>query len=100
LNPAGSEKVANAAGLNNTVIEPGTPIYPTLAVALAGAGVVKISTFDKNFRPSYLESWDLNIQHSLTPSVIWQLGYVGDQGHSPAGNVRYQPGRPGQRQSS
>ena len=79
LNPAGSEKVANAGGLN-TVIEPGTPIYPTLAVALAGAGVVKISTFDQSFRPAYLESWDLNIQHSFTPSVIWQLGYVGDKG--------------------
>jgi Carboxypeptidase regulatory-like domain len=80
LNPAGDEEVAQASGIANTVIEPGTPIFQTLAEALAGAGVVKISTFDKNFRPSYTQSIDLNIQHSFTPSVIWQVGYVGTKG--------------------
>src|SRR5208337_3443667 len=38
------------------------------------------STFDPNFRPSYTQSFDLNLQHSFTPSVIWQLGYVGTKG--------------------
>ena len=80
LNPAGSEKVAQASGLSNTVIGPGVPIFQTLAQALAGAGVVKISTFDPNFRPSYTDSYDLNLQHSFTPSVVWQLGYVGTKG--------------------
>jgi hypothetical protein len=80
LNPAGSEEVAQASGIANTVIEPGVPIFQTLAEALAGAGVVKISTFDKNFRPSYTQSIDLNLQHSFTPSVIWQAGYVGTMG--------------------
>lgn len=80
LNPAGSEEVAQASGIANTVIEPGIPIFQTLAEALAGAGVVKISTFDKNFRPSYTQSIDLNLQHSFTPSVIWQMGYVGTMG--------------------
>ena len=80
LNPAGSEEVAQASGIANTVIEPGTQIFQTLSQALAGAGVVKISTFDKNFRPSYTQSLDMNLQHSFTPSVIWQLGYVGTKG--------------------
>jgi hypothetical protein len=80
LNPAGSEEVAQASGIANTVIEPGTPIFQTLTQALAGAGVVKISTFDKNFRPSYTQSIDLNVQHSFTPSVIGQVGYVGTMG--------------------
>jgi hypothetical protein len=80
LNPAGSNEVAQAAGLANTVIEPGTPIFQTLDQALAGAGTIKISTFDKNFRPSYTQTFDLNVQHSFTPSVIWQLGYVGTKG--------------------
>jgi hypothetical protein len=80
LNPAGSQEVAQASGLPDTVIEPGTPIFQTLSQALAGAGTVKISTFDKNFRPSYTQSFDLNLQRSLTPSVIWQLGYVGTKG--------------------
>jgi hypothetical protein len=80
LNPAGSEEVAQASGIANTVIEPGVPIFQTLAEALAGAGVVKISTFDKNFRPSYTQAIDLNVQHSFTPSVILQTGYVGTMG--------------------
>jgi Carboxypeptidase regulatory-like domain len=80
LNPAGSEEVAQASGIANTVIEPGTPIFQTLSEALAGAGVVKISTFDKNFRPSYTQSIDLNVQRSFTPSVIGQVGYVGTMG--------------------
>ena len=80
LNPAGSEEVAQASGIANTVIEPGTPIFQTLSEALAGAGVVKISTFDKNFRPSYTQSIDLNLQHSFTPSVIGQVGYVSTMG--------------------
>lgn len=80
LNPAGSSKVANASALQNTVIEPNQPIYQTLNAALSGAGVVSISTFDKNFRPSYAESFDLNLEHSFTSAVVWQLGYVGTKG--------------------
>jgi len=95
LNPAGSEEVAQASGIANTVIEPGTPIFQTLAEALAGAGIVKISTFDKNFRPSYTQSLDLNLQHSFTPSVIWQLGYVGTKGTHLLGLFDINPAAPG-----
>ncbi len=95
LNPAGSQQVAQASGIANTVIEPGTPIFQTLAQALAGAGVVKISTFDKNFRPSYTQSLDLNLQHSFTPSVIWQLGYVGTKGTHLLGLFDINPAQPG-----
>jgi hypothetical protein len=95
LNPAGSEEVAQASGIANTVIEPGTPIFQTLAEALAGAGVVKISTFDKNFRPSYTQSIDLNLQHSFTPSVILQVGYVGTKGTHLMGLFDINPAEPG-----
>jgi hypothetical protein len=76
FNPAGSEKVAQA-GVLNSVVQSGQPIYETYANALAGQGTVKISTFDKNFRPSYTQTFDLNIQHSFASSVFWQVGYVG-----------------------
>jgi hypothetical protein len=78
-NPAGSEKVAQAAGLN-TVIQSGQPIFQSYANALAGQGTVKISTFDRNFRPSYTQNYNLNLQHSFTSSVIAQVGYVGTRG--------------------
>jgi len=79
LNPAGSEEVAQAAGLNE-VIQSNQPIFQTYNAALAGAGVVSISTFDKHFRPAYMQTFDLNLEQQLTSSVIWQVGYVGTKG--------------------
>jgi hypothetical protein len=79
LNPAGSSEVATASALS-TVIHNGAPFFETYADALAGAGVTAISTFDSHFRPAYTQSWDLNLQQSLSSSIIWQLGYVGTKG--------------------
>ncbi len=82
LNPAGSNQVVNARGLNQ-VIKPGVDIYPPLStqnIAAASPGSVSISTFDKNFRPSSTQIWDLNIQQSLTNSIVLQIGYVGSKG--------------------
>ncbi len=79
LNPAGSNLVANAVSLNTVVVD-GQPIFQTLPEALSGNGAIKISSFDKNFRPSYTQEWDLNLQQSFTPSVIWQVGYIGTKG--------------------
>jgi hypothetical protein len=79
LNPAGINEVATAAGVPATV-QNGQPIFYSFQQALAGAGVVSISTFANNFRPSYSENWDLNLEQSFTNSVIWQLGYVGTKG--------------------
>ena len=93
-NPAGSDKVAQAAGLP-AVIQSGQPIFQSYSSALAGAGTVKISTFDKNFRQSYTESYDLNVQHSFTPSVIAQLGYVGTKGTQLLGSFDINPAHPG-----
>jgi len=81
LNPAGSNLVVNAQGINQ-VIQPGVDIYPTITAASQNPapGSQSISTFDKNFRPSDTQIWDLNLQHSLTNSVILQIGYVGSKG--------------------
>jgi hypothetical protein len=91
LNPAGDEEVAQA-GANNLVVASGTPIFQTLSQALAGESLVKISTFDPNFRPSYSQNYDLNIQHSFTPSVVWQLGYVATHGTHLLGLFDMNPG--------
>jgi hypothetical protein len=79
LNPAGSSQVAEASALN-AVIQNGVPFFETYAQALAGAGITSISTFDKNFRPAYTQTYDLNIEQKVGPSMMWQLGYVGTKG--------------------
>jgi hypothetical protein len=82
LNPAGANIVANAQA-NNAVISPNVDIFPTLAATVSGtpaAGSISISTFDSRFRPSDTQLWNLNLQHSLTNSILWQIGYVGSKG--------------------
>jgi hypothetical protein len=79
LNPAGSSQVVQASALN-TVIQSGVPIYETYDEALAGGGITSISTFDKNFRTSYAQTYDLNLEQQLTPAIMWQVGYVGTKG--------------------
>ena len=91
LNPAGSNLVANAQGLN-TVIQYGQPFFQTLETALSGDGALSISTFDKHFRPSYTQEYDINLQQSFTPSVIWQIGYVGTKGTHLMGLFDINPG--------
>ena len=93
LNPAGSSQVAQSSG-NSVVVAPNTPLFPTLSAALAqqAGSLVKISTFDKNFRPGYVESFDFNVQHSFPPSLVWQLGYVGTKGTHLLGMQDINPG--------
>jgi hypothetical protein len=91
FNPAGSQIVVQAAG-NGNVIASGQPIFQSYADALAGQGLVKISTINPNFRPAYTQSIDLNVQHSFTSSIIWQVGYVGTKGTHLLGLQDINPG--------
>jgi hypothetical protein len=96
LNPAGSDLVANAQGLNQT-IQPNVDIFPTLAAATSGAvapGSISISTFDPKFRPSDTQLWNLNLQHSVTNAIIWQIGYVGSKGTHLLGLFDINPAAP------
>ena len=93
LNPAGSQEVATASAYN-IVISNGTPLFPNLSQALAGAGITSISTFDQHFRPAYMQTYDLNIEQQLTSAVIWQVGYVGTKGTHLLGIFDINPGAP------
>jgi hypothetical protein len=96
LNPAGSNQVENAQGLNQ-VIRPGVDIFPTFAQAgggVAAPGSVSISTFDPHFKPSDTQEWDLNLQHSLTNAVVMQIGYVGTKGTHLLGLFDINPATP------
>jgi hypothetical protein len=96
LNPAGSSLVANAQA-NNAVITSGVDIYPTLAATTSGTptpGSISISTFDPKFRPSDTQTWDLNLQRSITSSVIAQIGYVGTKGTHLLGLFDINPAAP------
>jgi hypothetical protein len=77
-NPAGTDPVASANPLPGVSIwSPGQLIFTPLADAIAGAGVTNLFSVNKNFRPSYTYSYNLNIQQSFGPNVMMQIGYVG-----------------------
>jgi hypothetical protein len=83
-NPAGTNPVvaANASILiipdgGSSGNPTGTAIFPSLSSALAGTGTINLFAVDRKFRPSTTQSFNLNLQHSLTSSMVAQLGYVG-----------------------
>src|SRR5262249_30055745 len=41
---------------------------------------IRIRVTDQNIRPAMSQQWNLTIQHQLTDSLTWQVGYVGQHG--------------------
>lgn len=78
-NPAGSNQVATASAVGGTITANSSVFY-SYQQALAGEGTVALSTFDRNFRPSYTQSYNLNVQHSFAQNILAQIGYVGTKG--------------------
>jgi hypothetical protein len=79
FNPAGSNEVASASAIGGTITS-GTPVFNSYADALAGLGTVSLSTLERNFRPSYTQSYNLNVQHSFASNILAQISYVGTKG--------------------
>jgi len=40
----------------------------------------RIRVYDQNFKPAMIDQWNLTIQHQLTNSLTFQIGYVGQRG--------------------
>lgn len=86
-NPAGTSQVAQAAATGK-VIQSGVDVFNTSGQQ----GLTKISTINPDFRPSYTQSLDLNIEHSFTSAIIAQVGYVGTRGTHLLGLQDINPG--------
>ncbi len=82
-NPGGPNPVytiAPTGGAKTTIVK-NVPIFPTTQSypcnATSTCGVFSINP---NFRSAYNQNYSLNVEHTLSPSVIAQVGYVGSQG--------------------
>jgi hypothetical protein len=84
-NPGGPDPVytvSATATAQISGIQKGIPIFPS---ALAGSpcsasspcGVFSIAA---NFRPSYNENYNVQVEQTLSANTMFQLGYVGSQG--------------------
>jgi hypothetical protein len=77
-----------------TSVVTGTSTNPPLAIPLTFTGTVRFDnalalahaaglapqTVDHGFDNAYLQSWNLNIQHQLTPAFALMVGYFGSKG--------------------
>lgn len=56
------------------------PILLDNAITRAQAAGLSPLTVDHDFTNAYLQSWNLNVQHELTPVLAIMVGYFGSQG--------------------
>ena len=60
-----------------------TELFPTAAELAGSVG----SNNDLKRRDGYMYSYNLNIQHQLTPSTLLETGYMGNTGHKQVGSI-------------
>ena len=75
--------IGNGGGFT---IVPDRPIPFDVGVAIFGnagptppSGPTDITSVDHNLKTPNTQSWNLNIQQELAPSVVFQIGYVGNK---------------------
>jgi hypothetical protein len=79
-NPVYTVGATSTAQING--IQSGVPIFPSAlggspCSATSPCGVFSVAS---NFRPSYNENFNVNIERTLLPGIILQVGYVGSEG--------------------
>ena len=57
----------------------GATTYANLFNAAAGSGF-SLGTVNPNYKDDYVESWNLNIQQEITPTLGVMVGYIGNVG--------------------
>ena len=65
----------STAGLFGGALDPTQPVYCCSSTMSDRFGV------DQNMRTPYMENYNLNLQQELTRHMVFQIGYVGAQGH-------------------
>ena len=98
--PSGSGKTIVRAAYAITVDQPvtntvtGPAANPPLATPLSFTGAINLATarttagaaglapntIDHDFKNAYVQSWNLNVQRELTPSLAIMVGYFGSKG--------------------
>ena len=56
------------------------PINLATARVTAGAAGLAPNTIDHDFKNAYVQSWNLNVQREITPSLAVMIGYFGSKG--------------------
>ncbi|MEJ7608986.1 MAG: TonB-dependent receptor [Bryobacteraceae bacterium] len=76
----GGQATAGASVIGNIT---GTPnlFFNNAFTSAAAAGTFNFAVSnDQNMRDSYVQQWNLNVQHRLPGNVVFDVGYVGSKG--------------------
>jgi hypothetical protein len=60
-------------------LQAGLSTFGTLVTDAAAAGLSP-AAIDTHFKNAYVQSWNLNLQHSFTPTLGMMIGYFGSKG--------------------
>ena len=53
---------------------------PTDSLRPSSTTVTNNYGIDPNYRVAYVQMWNLNMQHELTPTLLLNVGYTGSKG--------------------
>jgi hypothetical protein len=84
-NPGGPNPVFTVSNTSLITVNPNQCLFggtlPTCTIALSPAfGPFGVFAVNQNLESPYVQNFSLNVQHQLTPKVVFQAGYVGSQG--------------------
>ncbi len=68
-----SGSISNGFGTSTAVIP-----CPTINISCYAGSRIRV--FDQKFRPALTQQWNLTLQHQLTNTLTFQIGYVGQHG--------------------
>jgi len=76
-NNIGPAPILSTGAVGGTIVS-GSPVFaPTTTCDFE----CDVFGFDRNIKTPYMENYNLNIQQQLTSKVVFQVSYVGSQGH-------------------
>src|SRR5262249_40665579 len=57
-----------------------TSVIPCPTINFGCYAGLRIRVFDQKFRPALTQQWNLTLQHQLSNTLTFQIGYVGQRG--------------------
>ncbi len=76
FNGIGPDPILFTSSVAGGPLASNVPVYPTSNFSASSAFGV-----DPNFRTPYMEIYNLNIQRQIGANAVFQIGYVGSEGH-------------------
>ena len=76
----GAQATAGATVIGNPTGSPNIFFNDPFSSAVTSGALNFAVSLDQNLRDSYIQQWNLNVQHKLAGNIIFDVGYVGSKG--------------------